>query len=129
MKNIFILAVLILIGLTAKAQKSYPCHYKNYCEWNEITHEYGNCQGYDESSMFVMNKEETMFTHTVDNIISTYYIQSKSYDKENKISTYNVVSDAGKKYIYTFNSMTYKIEVILPDDKSVLVTFYTKASF
>jgi hypothetical protein len=130
------LKIFVVIGFYASsnnlfAQVSFSCVYREYCNWNEYTEKFGNCQGYEESSLFVMNEAETMFTHTIETMKSTYYVTSKKYDADNDVYTYDVTSDIGNKYFYIFDPKNKEIRAVFSDEneKSVLIRFYVKAIF
>ena len=120
-----------LLGLTnLNAQTTFSCTYRQYCYWNKTTEKYDNCEGYEENSLFVMNKAETMFTHTIETIKSTYYIESKEYDNEYDVYTYFVTSDVGNKYFYIFDPKNKEVRVVYKmDGNAVLLTFFVKAIF
>ena len=113
------------------AQLSFSCTYREYCSWNEYTEKFGNCEGYEESSLFVMNDGETMFTHTIETMKSTYYVTSKEYDAKNDVYTYFATSDVGNKYYYIFDPKNKEVRALYTDDngKSMLLRFYVKAIF
>jgi hypothetical protein len=131
MKKIILILTLALIGLTnLNAQISFSCTYRQYCTWNEYTEEFEDCEGYEESSLFVMNANETMFTHTIETMKSTYYVDSKEYDKKNDVWSYNVTSDVGNKYIYIFDPKNKEIRALyITDDKTMMIVFSVKAIF
>lgn len=129
-KTLFLLATFISLGINAIAQTSFSCHYREYCYWNDYTEEFGNCEGYDESSLFVMNDNETMFTHTIESMKSTYYVQEREYDSEKELWFYTVTSDVGNKYIYVFDPKNKEIRALFTrDGKTALLRFYVKAIF
>ena len=77
-----------------------------------------------------MNKAETMFTHTIETLKSTYYIDSKEYDKKNDVYTYNVTSDVGNKYYYIFDPKNKEVRAVFTkENKIVLLRFAVKAIF
>ena len=131
MKQTIIILTFALFGITnLSAQTSFSCTYREYCYWNETTKKYENCEGYEESSLFVMNKAETMFTHTIESLKSTYYVESKEYDEEYDVYTYFVTSDVGNKYYYIFDPKNKEVKaVFINEGKTVLLTFTVKAIF
>lgn len=113
-----------------KAQTSLSCNYRQYCDWNVTTEKFENCKGYDDSSLFVMNKAETMFTHTTETDKTTYFIESKEYDKKNDVYTYEVTSDNGNNYFYVFDPKGEEVRILFDDKgKSKLIIFTVKAVF
>lgn len=131
MKAYALLMTLALLGVTKlKAQTSFSCTYRQYCTWNEITERFGNCEGYEESSLFVMNANETMITHTTEAMKSTYYVDSREYDKELDVWTYVVTSDVGDKYMYVFDPKKKEIRALYIDDgQAMMIVFTVKAVF
>ena len=131
MKQFVIFFTILFIGLNnLQAQVSFSCTYRQYCYWNENSEKYEDCEGYEESSLFVMNKAETMFTHTIETLKSTYYIDSKEYDKKNDVYTYNVTSDVGNKYYYIFDPKNKEVRAVFTkESKIILLRFAVKAIF
>ncbi len=126
--------ILILLAVfsfsTVSAQTSYSCTSRQYCYWNATTSKYTDCTGYDENSLFEWNKNETMFTHTIADMTSTYYVKSKEFDKDANVWFYKVVSDVGNKYDYIFDKENKEVRAYFTrDGKSTLLTFYVKAIF
>jgi hypothetical protein len=77
-----------------------------------------------------MNKDETMFTHTIESMKSTYYVTSSEYDKEKEVWSYYVTSDVGNKYLYIFDPKNKEIRALyVKDGKSILIAFTVKAIF
>ena len=125
-----ILFFLILSTQICLAQISFSTEYREYCDWNDSTQKFDNCRGYEESSLFTMNKAESMFTHTTDEVKSTYYIKSSEYDKQKELWTYVVNSDVGNEYICVFDPKNKVIKfVLLENKKATLLRFYIKSIF
>lgn len=131
MKQTLLILTFALIGFTnLKAQTSYSCTYRQFCYLNEASQKYGNCEGYEESSLFKFNKDETLFIHTTETIKSTYYIESKQYDEKNDSYTCTVTSDVGNKYIYVFDRKNKEVRTTFKrDGKTTLLIFTVKAIF
>ena len=121
----------LAMAFTAKAQVSFSCWHRELCSWDDELESFEtDCTGYDEASLFVMNEAETMFTHTTENIKSTYYVNKKEYDEVNDVYTYEVTSDVGNKYYYIFDPKNREIRVLADaDDYNTLIRFYVKAIF
>ncbi len=130
-KHLLLITALMAMSFTVKAQISFSCWHREYCSWIEALEDYDTeCQGYDEASLFVMNDDETMFTHTTESIKSTYYVKEKKYDEKNDVYTYDVTSDVGNKYYYIFDPKNKEIRVLSEsDDYNTLIRFYVKAIF
>mgnify|MGYP001209334983 CR=1 FL=1 len=133
MRHLFFIAItLIVFSLYLKAQVSFSCYYRETCEWNNQKKTFDNCKGYEESSLFVMNKTETMFTHTTEDMKSTYYVDKKTYDEDNKVWLYTVTSDIGNKYLFAFDPKNKEIRALVLDsnmDQIFLIRFYVKMIF
>lgn len=131
MKKTVLILTFTVLGLTSlKAQISFSCNYRNNCFWNKVTEKFGNCNGYEESSLFVINKAETMFTHTIESMKSTYYVTSNEYDEEKKVWTYYVTSDVGNKYMFVFDPKNKQIRALyIKDGESILILYSVKAIF
>lgn len=131
MKKTILIFVFILSSLASlNAQISFSCTYRQYCEWNDSAEKFDNCEGYAESSLFVMNEDETMFTHTIETMKSTYYISSKEYKADTEVWTYDVISDVGNSYIYIFDPKNKEIRVLfIYEGKAMLLGFTVKSIF
>lgn len=129
LKKTLLVLIILLIHFSGKAQISFSCYFREYCTWNEYTEEFGDCEGFEESSLFVMNENETMITHTTENGKSTYYVNDKRYDSKNEVWFYYVTSDVGNKYLYVFDPDNNEIRVVVLSDLKTLIVFYTKAIF
>jgi hypothetical protein len=129
-KLFFLLTIILFFGVTISAQTSFSCHYREYCDWNESSEKFVNCKGSEEASLFVMNKDQTMFTHTTESMKSTYYVNEEEYDSEKELWFYTVTSDVGNKYIFIFDPNNKEIRAIITrDDEMILLRFYVKAIF
>lgn len=131
MRNIILIIFFALIHTTIGfAQTSFSCVYREYCYWNEYTEKFGSCEGYDESSLFVMNKTETMFTHTIESMKSTYYVNNRKYDEAKDVWLYYVTSDVGNEYIYIFDPKNKEIRALFAKGKkTIMIVFTVKAIF
>jgi len=77
-----------------------------------------------------MNESETMFTHTIETMKSTYYVNSSEYDETNKVWLYEVTSDVGNKYTYIFDIKNMQIRALYEKDgQTKLIVFTVKAYF
>ena len=112
------------------SQVSFSCTYREYCDWNNYTKKFENCEGYEESSLFVMNEAETVFTHTTETIKSSYFVKSSEYDKENDVYTYFVTSDVGNDYYYIFDIKNKEVRILITKEDTIeLLRFYVKTIF
>jgi hypothetical protein len=129
MKYIFLFLIFQTSALVY-SQVSFSCTYREYCDWNNYTKKFENCEGYEESSLFVMNEAETVFTHTTETIKSSYFVKSSEYDKENDVYTYNVTSDVGNDYYYIFDLKNKEVRILITKEDTIeLLRFYVKTIF
>lgn len=96
-------------------------------EWHNKEFEYLN--GYDENSMFKINKKLTMFEHTTPDMSSSYYISESEYNEEEEILSLVVVSDVGNDYIYVFDISNDTIKVIFKQDEVLQLLVFTVKKF
>lgn len=131
MKKAILLLTIFCFWITKSiTQTSFSCTYRQYCVWNEMTKEFENCKGYEENSLFSLNKDETMFTHTIESMKSTYYVNSKKYDKIKDVWSYSVTSDVGNKYLYIFDPKNKQIRAVYETvEQTMMVVFSVKAIF
>ena len=133
MKKIIILFIAITSAFTTFSQTSLSCTYRETCLWLPSIQKWStDCSGYEESSLFVVNDDETVFIHTTEDIKSSYYVTSKE-SGEDGMFTYYVMSDVGNKYFVVIdtNSKELKFVDTSDDDSSKwrLVRWYIKAIF
>lgn len=127
---VFAIALFGILQTSVNAQTSFSCYHREYCYWNENTELFEDCEGYEEPSLFVMNADETMFTHTIETMKSTYYVSESEYDEQYEVWSYTVKSDVGNEYIYIFDPKNKEIRVLfMQDGETVLLRFYVKAIF
>lgn len=132
MKRYFLLLICaVSCTLSSFAQTNYSCTYRSYCDWNASTSKFENCEGYEDNSLFEMNKDETMFIHTTATIKSSYYVKKKEYDSQNDVYVYEVTSDVGNKYTYIFDAKNKEIRAVFVngDNQTQMVTFTVKSIF
>jgi hypothetical protein len=131
MKKTIGIFLLTFLGITIlNGQISFSCNYRQYCDWSDYNKKFENCTGFEESSLFVMNKTETMFTHTIETMKSTYYVNSKEHDEEKDVWSYQVTSDVGNQYQYVFDPKNNQIRALyVKDGQAKLVVFTVKAIF
>ncbi len=81
------------------AQLNISCNSRELCDWDGNTA--SSCEESEESSLFKINGDETMFEHTTPTIKSAYYIKSKK--KAGRVTTLKVTSDVGNEYTFTID--------------------------
>ena len=112
------------------SQTSYSCSRRIICFLNTSIKKYDIDTSYDESSLFFLNKMETMITHTTELQKSTYYIQSKTYNERRALFDFNVISDSGYNYTFMLSEDNKTLSILLfRDGKSILLIFIIKAVF
>lgn len=100
----------------------YSIDTRRTCDWDANKKTFVNCNTQNEKSMFELNADKTIITHTTNTMKSQYYIREKSFDSKDNTTTYITRSDSGlsrtfimdesKEYIYvlvTQNNQTYTI--------------------
>lgn len=129
MKRILFI-ILLITPFISFGQVSFSCEYREYCYWDEVSKKFKDCEGYSESSLFVMSKNETMFTHTIESMKSTYYVKEKKRGDDGYFE-YEVVSDVGNEYYYMFDFKNEEVKCVYKDKDgdTVLIRFYVKSIF
>lgn len=130
-KGVFLCTVLVtLICISANsvhAQLYASCTNRTIFKYDKIEKEYEYQYGYEENSMFKVNKKMSMFEHTTSDMSSTYYVSSSRYDEDEQTLTMDVVSDVGNKYQYEFDVKNDLISVQYDrDGESYLIIFTVK---
>ena len=130
MKKIGLLLAFVCLSTIGFSQIYFSCDQREECDWDGETEEFVNCEKWEDYTMFKLNADASMFTHTTDKLKSVYYVESNSYDEEYDVYTYDVVSDVGNKYYWIIDLKNDEIR-LLPTDKDViyLVRFYVKKSW
>ena len=93
--------------------------------------EFVDCYNYEENSLFQINKDFTMFSHTTEGMKSSYYINSSKYNETMKSYEFEVVSDVGNKYTFFFSEENKRVSIMggVEDDKLYIINFKVKAIF
>lgn len=128
MKRFFILVfVLVCNYYHVNAQIYVSCTHRDYYTYSEYDEDFKYDSGYDENSMFEINKEQTMFKHTTPTISSAYYVSSSHYDENDEILYLEVVSDVGNNYLYMFDAKNNLVKVLYEvDNETKLIVFTIK---
>lgn len=113
MKRLLLLVILLCSGQVLMAQTAFFSTDKvTYCDWDNANNEFINCNESPESSLFKLNDGETMFLHTTESLSSSYFVQSKEYDKGTDTYSYKVKSDAGNSYTFIVDLKNDKFSVV-----------------
>ena len=125
--KLFVLPVIFFITLFSdlQAQTTFSCTYRQYCYWDESTKNYLNCKGFEESSIFVIDKEEKIFTYEVQGMKSYYIIKEKEYEKKTDTWTYKATSAEGNKFIYTFDPRNKEIRFVPAKVEKTVMQLFT----
>lgn len=112
-------------------QTSFSCNYKEISVWNDATETFDvDVSAFENNSLFVLNKDRTMFTHTTETLKSTYYITEREKEDED-IYLYFVISDVGNEYLYMFDFKNREVKATGndKDDNLYMIRYYVKAIF
>lgn len=113
MKKLLLLLALLGTNYWGWAQAAYFSTDKvTYCDWDNANSEFINCNDSPESTLFKLNSDETMFHHTTEDLSSSYYVQSKEYDKKTDTYSYKVKSDVGNEYTFIVDLKNEKFSVV-----------------
>ncbi|MFA0960252.1 hypothetical protein AB9P05_00440 [Roseivirga sp. BDSF3-8] len=106
------------------------CYYREYCNWNNYTKKFEDCDGYEEASLFKLNDNETMLTHVIEDRETTYYISSSKRDVQYDVWTFNATSDTGNDYYFVLDPKNKQVRIVFKSDGEMkMVRFYVKAIF
>lgn len=87
--------------------------YKQTCYWNESKSTFDNCGDNAEyASMFTLNADQTIFTHTTASIKSSYYVKDHEYRSDYDSYIYNVTSDVGNKYMFIIDLKNKLVKIM-----------------
>lgn len=129
----FCLAIFISSEVDAQKTMYFSTNYKSECWWNESTGKYDKCTGNEESSLFKLNAEQTMFHHTTEKISSDYFVTKHEYDKENDVYTYDVKSDVGNSYYFIVDVKNNQVRIVgnskTSDNKTYMHVYTIKQSW
>ena len=110
------LYILITFGITFIAnsygQHYFSCEYTNICTWNSKTKKFDICEGTEESSLFKINKEETVITLNCESGKYSYFINSSENKDENKSIMYATTCNNGKEYIINVDLTNDEIHIL-----------------
>tara|TARA_B100001750_G_C15009947_1_gene351714 strand:- start:25 stop:429 length:405 start_codon:yes stop_codon:yes gene_type:complete len=131
-----LLLLLFIVPIISFSQTSFSAKYKEVCDWKEYDSEWEtDCRGLEDYSLFVMNSEETMFTHTTSNMKSTYYVKtmrSSQEDIDDALFMYDVVSDVGNEYFAIFDMKHKEVKMVSTSGEQsewYMVRWYIKSIF
>lgn len=127
--KIKLLTILFSIILTNTFSQSITTEIAQYCDYDTTLDLWKDCtMDYNHTSLFVINEQETMITHTTIDNKSTYYITNKTVElneKKEKIWMYTVNSDLGKQYIIKINPIARTILCVYSVDNEIKGTTFT----
>ncbi len=136
MKKLVQLCCAVLVTGTIHAQQMLyvSTDHKQTCYWNELKSTFDKCDDNPEyASMFTLNADETMFTHTTETGKSSYYVKDKEYKADYKSYVYNVISDVGNKYTFIIDLKNKLLTILSSGHRSsaddYLLKFSIKSSW
>ncbi len=104
----------------------------DYCVYDSVQKNFKICTNKpDASSLFELNANGTMFTHTTADLTSRYYVKSKKFDKDLNVYEYQVMSDVGNGYTFYVPVSGSGFFSILKDNgnQSYLLKHHIKSSW
>jgi hypothetical protein len=136
MKKLIQLCCMVFMAGAIHAQGTLhvSTDYKQTCYWNESKSTFDKCGDNTEyASMFTLNADETMFTHTTATIKSSYYVKDKEYKADYDSYVYNVTSDVGNKYMFIIDQKNKLLKILSSGHSSsgddYLLKFSIKSSW
>ncbi len=121
---IFIVLSVTAILTNLRSQTTFNCSYRQYCYWDESSKIYQNCKGFEEAAVFIVSKDEKMFTYEVLGMKSYFIVKEKEYESKTDTWTYKATSAEGNKFIYTFDPRNKEIRFVpAKEEKSVMHLF------
>lgn len=106
---LFLLSVFAIAN--ACAQIYFSCTHRSIYKYNTYSESFDYIEGYDENSLFEINEDLTMFTHTTPSITSSYYMKNSEFDESTKQLTADVKSDVGNDYYYIFDITNETVKI------------------
>lgn len=106
--------VVFMLGISvntfADIGVSYACDAMSECGYSTDDDGTYDCDDYESfSSLFELDENGRMFTHTISTMQSTYYVKASRYDNTLDALILDVVSDAGNYYTYAFYKYENKV--------------------
>lgn len=130
MKKLILTSILMVMFVAGYSQTSFYSSYQtSTCYWNTDSKKFDReCSYKDESTMFKLNEDKTMFYHTTASISSAYYITSNEYDSDYDVDMYYVTSDVGNKYLFIVDIKNDQLRVMgdMGSDDAYLLTYFLK---
>lgn len=128
-RSVLLALAFVFAGQLAYTQVYISTNKTEFCTYNERTEKFDNCKDWEENTMFEVNAEETMFTHTTNDISSAYYVKDKS--EEDGMILWTVVSDVGNKYVYVFDFENEMVSVVGNSDDAgqFMKTYFIKRAW
>lgn len=129
MKLLLTLGLFLCTLVQIQAQINVSCNYRETCLYNEETEKFDICDKIEDNSLFRINADMTMITHTTETMKSAYYVESKSED-ESGIVELKVTSDVGNEYVYFIDIANEEIRIAAKSDgQIILIRFYIKRAW
>lgn len=129
----FYLLLIVIATFAAKANAQtlfFSTSYVTYCYWNSSTEKFEDCEGKEQTTLFKLNPDQTVFTHVTETITSSYFVSKNEYNAEYDVYTYEVTSDAGNSYTFIIDLKVDEIRIVGNNtDGPYLVTHTVKKAW
>jgi hypothetical protein len=129
-KKIFFCMMCGLCYLPAFSQSNYSCNTREYCDWENYSEKFVNCTSKDESSLFKLNTDHTLFEHTTADLKSAYYVSKYEFDAVNNVDIYDVTSDVGNKYTFIIDVEGSEVRILGTSGEDIyMLRFHIKSTW
>ena len=129
-KLLFVFSLALISFVQLQAQINISCNYRETCLYNEETEKFDICDKEEENSLFKINADMSVITHTTETIKSAYYVEKQSTDQETGIIELTVVSDVGNEYVYFIDIENKEVRIAAKSDgQIILIRFYIKKAW
>lgn len=130
-KKTFFFLIFGIGCLPAFAQSNfYSCSTREYCDWDSVSATFVNCQPKDESSLFKLNADQTIFEHTTEDLKSAYYVSKHEHDSVNDVEIYDVTSDVGNIYTFIVDTVYSEIRILGTSGADIyMLRFHIKSTW
>lgn len=97
----------------------YSVDTRRTCEWDNNKKEFFNCNTQGEKSIFELNSDETIISHTTNTMKSQYYIREKTFENNANTITYVTKSDVGLDRNFVMDEGKNYIHIVMEQDSKV----------
>jgi len=123
--------VFVFCCMSAFAQSTYySCDTREYCDWDSVNLKFVNCTPKDESSLFKLNGDKSIFEHTTSDLKSAYYVSKHEHDAVNDVEVYDVTSDVGNKYTFIVDTAYSELRILNTAGEAIyMLRFHIKSTW